>query len=624
MEDHGFLYYALILLSAAVLVVPLAKRSGLGAVLGYLVAGVIIGPYALKLINKPEAILHFSEFGVVMMLFLIGLELKPKTLWRLRKPIIGLGGSQVILTAAAFTACLMLMGLTWPVAVAIGAGLSLSSTAITLQLLNERNLLQTYAGQSSFAVLLFQDIAIIPILAMIPLLAASNSVGNMSDVITVVERQAGGSIWLKGIEVVGLVAAIGVIGHYGMRHLLRFIASTGIREIFTATALLLVISVTYLMQQVGLSPALGAFLAGVVLADSEYRHELENNIEPFKALLLGLFFISVGMSINFEVFLANWMPILGYVGGLIALKAIVLIGLMKLGKMDRSQGFLFAFVLAQGGEFAFVIFQFADQVNLLSPDLTSTLNVTVALSMLFSPLLMILHNRVIAPRFESFTEINPPKPTVIEQVNPVLIIGYGRFGTIVGRLLHANGIRATIIDHDTKQIDLMRRYGWKVYYGDATEIDLLEKAGIQHAKLVIMAIDDPDQAIQAVKGIKRAFPHVKILARAKDRRHAYELRKAGVDYYEREVFHSALSMSEEALKRLGYRAYAAKTLTRKFAIHDEKTLHQSFHFFEDEKRLTSFALQSRDDLEKVFEADRLDADLHRNEGWDDDHQKESR
>lgn len=628
MEHDGLLYYTLIFLSAAVLVVPLAKRSGLGAVLGYLLAGMIIGPFGLRLINNTDDILHFSEFGVVMMLFLIGLELKPKTLWRLRKPIIGLGMSQVILTSAAITGCLIAMGIAIPLACVIGAGLSLSSTAISLQMMNERTLLPTYAGQSTFSVLLFQDLAIVPILAMTPLFAALGtglSVENVSDVIDVVKQQAGGNIWIKGIEVIGLVTAIILFGHYAIRHLLRYIASTGVREIFTATALLLVIAVTFLMQEVGLSPALGAFIAGVVLADSEYRHEIESNIEPFKALLLGLFFISVGMSINFDVFLQSWLPIIAYVSALILIKALVLFSIVRIGKMDKTQGILFTLLLAQGGEFAFVIFQFANQVKLLSADMASILNVTVALSMVISPLLMIVYDRIIAPRIQSFVPISAtPKHSIVEQYNPVIIVGYGRFGTIIGRLLHANGIGVTILDHDTKQIDTAARFGWKVYYGDARDMNLLEKAGIEHAKMLIMVIDDAQESLDAVRNIKRLYPHVKILARAKDRRHAYALRKTGVDYYEREIFHSALSMGQEALKRLGYRAFVARNLTRKFAVHDENTLHESFNFFEDDKALLNFALSSRDDLQKIFEADRQHADLYRNEGWDDDLQRENR
>jgi glutathione-regulated potassium-efflux system ancillary protein KefC len=604
--SDGFLYYALIFLAAAVIVVPLAKRSGLGAVLGYLLAGIAIGPFGLELINNPETILHFAEFGVVMMLFLIGLELQPKTLWRLRKSILGLGGSQVLLTTFLGTIILLLMGLEFNVSLAIALGLSLSSTALVIQLMNERHLLPTYTGQSTFSVLLFQDVAIIPILAIIPLLASAGNITSVTEVIEVVEQQAGGNVWEKTLTVIGLVSVLVLFGHYGVRHLLRYIAQTGIREIFTAFALLLVIGVTFLMKSVGLSPALGAFIAGVILADSAYRHEIETQIEPFKALLLGLFFISVGMSIDFNVFTQFLYVILSGVVGLILLKFAVLFLLAKLFKFDISQNLIFSILLAQGGEFAFVIFQFANQENLLSQDVTSILNVIVALSMVATPFLILFYDRFLSPRFSSFSSLDTPsrQPSLnFHQNSDVIILGYGRFGQIIGRLLKACGIQPTILDHDPKQIEFLAKFGWKVYYGDVSDMDLLEKAGANKARFIVMAIDDRDQAVAAVKAIKERFPSIKILSRAYDRRHAYELRKAGVDYFERETFGSALSMGTNILERLGFETHQAQNLAWKFAQHDHKTLVESFKHFEDEKALISLALQSRDELEKIFQAD---------------------
>lgn len=617
--SDGFLYYALIFLTAAVLVVPIAKRSGLGAILGYLLAGIAIGPFGLKLITNPDDILHFAEFGVVMMLFLIGLELQPKTLWRLRKPILGLGSSQVILTTLFITLTAMAFGQSWSVSLAIGLALALSSTAIAIQLMQERNLLPTHTGQSAFSVLLFQDIAVIPILASIPLLAVVGDVQSLSGVYQVVETQAGGSLWEKALSVIGMVALLILIGHFAIRHVLHYIAKTDVREIFTAFALLLVIGVTFLMKSIGLSPALGAFIAGVILADSEYRHEIEIQIEPFKALLLGLFFISVGMSINFDVFLSQPLTVFSLVGILVFIKFATLMILAKIFKLDLSQNILFSTILAQGGEFAFVIFAFASQVNLFTPEVASLLNLTVAISMGLTPILILLHDRLLAPIFsKSYTslEARPEMPTNIKS-RDVLIAGYGRFGQIIGRLLQANGIKATILDHDPRQIDFLRQFDWKVYYGDVKDMEIMHAAGADQAKFLVLAIDDREASIEVTHRIKERFPHLKILARAYDRRHAYDLSKAGADYYIRETFGSALMMGEEVLKYLGMGAYQAKNLVRKFSRHDIETLRSSFEHFDDEKALVSFAIQSRDELIKIFEEDRKDIERHRDDdGWD--------
>lgn len=619
----GFLFYALIFLLAAVIVVPLVKRSGLGAVLGYLVAGVLIGPFGLKLITNNEDIMHFAEFGVVMMLFLIGLELEPRTLWRLRKPVLGLGSSQVILTTGIISLVGHFCGLDWPIAATIGMAVSLSSTAIAIQLMNERNLMPTYTGQQAFSVLLFQDLAVIPILALIPILADSANVRSMTDALAVVQQQAGGSVWEKTLTVIGLVTFLALLGHYGIRRLLAFIARSGIGEIFTATALLLVVGVSFLMQSVGLSPALGALIAGVILAESEYRHEIETQIEPFKSLLLGLFFMSVGMSIDFAVFHDHMFAIIGAVAGLIAIKFIVLATMGKVFKLDLGQNLLFSILLAQGGEFGFVISQFAFQQNLLSEDMMSMINVVVALSMMITPLLILFYDRKLARKFMSFMPVNleEMQPRSIEH-SDVVIVGYGRFGQIIGRLLQANGIRKTILDHDPKQIDFLRRFGWKVYYGDVADMRLLRAAGAEKARLVVLAVDERGKAVDAARKIKSEFPHIKIMARAFDRRHAYDLTKAGVDYFERETFEAALHMGEEVLKELGYNAAAAKRLARKFSQHDRDTLRDSFQHFEDEKAMISHSLQSREELIKIFESDRgevqnsvdMTAALHPDEG----------
>lgn len=613
--SEGFLFYALIFLLAAVVVVPVAKRMGLGPILGYLLAGVAIGPYALGLIKKPDDILHFAEFGVILMLFLIGIELQPSTLWRLRKSILGLGSSQVILSTLLIGLGLALCGFSWPVAAAIGMAVSLSSTAIAIQLMAERDLLPTYTGQSAFSILLFQDIAVIPILALVPLLATvSAGSETLLEAVEAAGKEGGnGSLWEETLKVVGLVTVLIGIGHYGLRHGLRFIAQTRVPEIFTATALLLVIGVTFLMQSIGLSPALGAFIAGVILAESEYRHEIESQIKPFKALLLGLFFISVGMSVNFEVLLNHAGTVALAVVCLLLVKfgAVCLIG--RLFGMANYQYLLLATLLAQGGEFAFVISQYGQQVKLFSTETASLVNVTVGLSMLLAPLLMIAYDRIIQRRGNSFSSVTPTheRPQSAFEQNPVIIIGYGRFGQIVGRLLHVNGIKTTILDHDPENIEFLRKFGWKVFYADAADMEILEAAGAAKAKLLVLAVDDPENTIKTAKRIRETFPHLKIFARARDRRHAYELSKAGVDYFEREMFESAIHMGQEVLKAMGYKHDSAWELSQKFARHDRQTLRESFAHFEDEEALMTFAQSARLELESLFESDRTDPELHK-------------
>lgn len=612
MHDPGFLFYAFVFLAAAVAVVPLAKLGGLGSVLGYLLAGILIGPFGLQLISQPEDILHFAEFGVVLMLFLIGLELRPSTLWRLRKSIIGLGSVQVIVTSLVIAAIARLAGMDMATSVTIGLGLGLSSTAIALQILSEKNLFKTYAGQSTFSVLLFQDLAVIPILVLVPLLAMGAYGPEIQSSAT---AHNGEHVWLMPLKLVGVVTLIVVAGHFGLRHIFRLIAMSRIKEMFTAIALLLVVGVTLLMETIGLSAALGAFVAGVVLADSEYRHEIEIEIEPFKALLLGLFFISVGMSIDFDTLASQPFIILSCVAALIAVKSVILLGLGYIFKMQLSQNILFTFLLAQGGEFGFVIFQFAGKAGLLTPEISNPLILIIALSMILTPLLIIVYDRLIQPRFATFTPLAEPK-ALPEEAAPVIIAGYGRFGQIVGRLLHAQGVSVTILDHDPNQIDMARKYGAKVFFGDVTDLALLRAAGTDKAKILVLAIDDRENAVRAAKLIREHFPGIKILARARDRHHAYKLTKAGVDIYHREMFESALSLGEQVLVGLGYRAFMAREKARKFARHDKRTLKESFEHFEDEEALISFSLRSAQDLARIFEQDRRAAARKQHPGWE--------
>jgi monovalent cation:proton antiporter-2 (CPA2) family protein len=624
-HNEGFFFQAFVYLVAAVLSVPISKRLGLGSVLGYLIAGVIIGPFVLGFVGHQEGddVMHFAEFGVVMMLFLIGLELQPALLWRLRVPILGLGGLQVLVTTLVIAAISFLFGLSWPTALAVGMILSLSSTAIVLQTLNEKGQMRTEAGQSSFSVLLFQDIAVIPMLALLPLLAMreDSSVSLAANgVLFVAAEQAaeqGAALppWQQALLVMGTVGGIIVGGRFLMRPVFRFIAATRLRETFTATALLLVIGIALAMQQVGLSPALGTFVAGVVLAENEYRHELEGDIEPFKGLLLGLFFISVGASINFNLLVQQPLLILGLVIGLAIVKFAALLGLGRLFQLQLSQNLLFASALAQGGEFAFVLFSFATQNRVLTPAVAEPLVAVVALSMMLTPLLMILYDRLVLPRFEASAP-EREADEIDDNENPVIIVGFGRFGQIVGRLLIANGFQPTILEQSPGQIELLRRFGWKVFYGDASRLDLLHLAGAEQAKLIVVAIDEREKMLQIIDLVHKHFPHLKILARAIDRRHAYELIRRKVDVVERETFSSALEMGVDALKLLGFRSYRAHRAARTFKHHDEQALEELAHVAGDETVLVARSRQLARDLEQLLRSDDRELTHEVDRAWD--------
>ncbi len=620
MHNEGFFFQAFIYLTAAVLSVPIAKRLGLGSVLGYLIAGVIIGPFVLGLVGRQqEDVMHFAEFGVVMMLFLIGLELQPALLWRLRGPILGLGGLQVVVTTGAIALIAFLVGQPWQMAIAIGMALALSSTAIVLQTLNEKGLMKTEAGQASFSVLLFQDIAVIPMLALMPLLSrgASETVFASNAVILVAaETSSSLSGWQQTLLVIGIVAGIIIVGRFLMRPVFRFIADTHLREMFTATALLLVVGTALAMQTVGLSPALGTFVAGVVLAESEYRHELETDIEPFKGLLLGLFFISVGASIDFNVLFRQPLFILGLVLGLIVLKGLILFVLGRFFEQSLSQNLLFATALAQGGEFGFVLFSFAQQSNVLPPSITAPLVVVVALSMGLTPLMMIVNEQLIQPQFRSLGEGDRQPDDIDDGETPVILAGFGRFGQVVGRLLIANGFRATILDHDPSHIEMLRKFGYKVFYGDSSRIDLLHAAGAQDAKLFVVAIDDPNKALHTIDMVRKHFPHLKILARAIDRRHSYELIRKGVEVIERETFESSLMMGIEALKLLGYRAYRAHRAARTFRKHDIQAMHDMAYLHGDESGLVARSHQLSSDLREILQSDDYDLPHEIDHAWD--------
>lgn len=600
--EHSLLTNALIYLAAAVLAVPLAKRLGLGAVLGYLLAGMAIGPWGLGLIREVEDILHFSEFGVVLLLFLIGLELEPDRLWSLRRRIFGWGTAQVLLVAAALFGAALLAGIGWRVALIAALGLSLSSTAIALATLGERNLMATPAGQAGFALLLFQDIAAIPMIALVPLLGVAAAAGS------------GGEGWLSAARLAAVIGGLVVGGRYLVRPALRIIAKSGMREIFTAFALLLVIAISLLMQWVGMSMALGAFMAGVLLADSEYRHALETDLEPFKGLLLGLFFIAVGMSVDFGVFLSQPWLILGLVLAFLAIKLAVLFALSFRFGIARGQRWLFAFLLSQGGEFAFVVFGAAAAARVFAPETGSMLVAVVALSMVSTPLLLLLHDKVLEPRYRGQNRREPDAIDANE--GHVIIAGFGRFGQIVGRLLIANRVKLTVLDHDPDQIELLRRFGLKVFYGDATRVDLLHAAGAAKARALVLAIDDIDDSLALADAVRADFPDLPILARARNVTHYYQLMDRGVTVIERETFESALQLGRRVLCQLGYGAYRAREATLKFREHNKASVDAVYPYYKDREQYVSMAKRARDELNEMFARDLKNYDSETDQGWD--------
>jgi monovalent cation:proton antiporter-2 (CPA2) family protein len=593
---------AFIYLLAAVISVPLAKRLGLGSVLGYLLAGVVIGPFCFGLVGtEGQDVMHVAEFGVVMMLFVIGLELRPAILWHMRGPILGLGGAQVLGTAAAVSGLALLLRVPWQIAIAVGFILAMSSTAIVLQLLNEKNLMRTAGGKASFAVLLFQDIAVLPILALLPLLATVPPTGkNHSTVSSLGHLPA----WQHTLVVVAAIAGVILAGRFLLRPFFRYIAATHLREMFTVTALLLVVGIALLMQRVGLSPALGAFLAGVVLAESEYRHQLETDIEPFKGLLLGLFFISVGAGINFALIAGSPGIVASLVVAILVVKFLVLLAVSRYSRLEPTQRYLFAFALAQGGEFAFVLCSFATQNGVLTSDMANLLVVTVALTMAAAPILMTINERLVQPRFASVLPEREPDE-IEERDNPVLVAGVGRFGHIVARLLRLNGYGTTVLDYDAEQVETLGRYGIKSYYGDATRLDLLQTAGAERAQLFVIAIDQEEQALKIVDLIHEHFPQLRILARATSRQHAYELLRRGVQHIYRETFGSAVDLSVDALVALGLPKHRAQRAAQLFREHEDASVREMAQLdTEDMKGYVSMARLHIANLENALASDK--------------------
>ena len=551
----SLLLSAFIYLASAAVAVPLSKRLGLGSVLGYLIAGVLIGPVFGLVGQETESIQHVAEFGVVMMQFLVGLELEPHKLWQLRWQLLGLGGLQVVLTIAAITGIAMLMGLSWTVGVAAGCVLSMSSTAIVLQTLGEKNLLASQGGQASFSVLLFQDIAVIPMLALLPLLALPELAGQATEAAhhaDAVNLLAGLPAYEKAGITFGVIALIVVGGHFLAGPIFRYIAAARLREIFTVVSLALVIGIAVLMSLIGLSPALGTFLAGVVLANSEYRHELESNIEPFKGLLLGLFFITVGAGVDFELLAHQGWKILGITLCVIVAKGLILLLLGKVFRLKRLDQKLFALALAQAGEFGFVLLSLVESNGVMPSHIAKQLLLAVALSMLFTPLLFILYDKVMVPRAYARAKAGDAvRPDVIEQKHPVIIAGHGRFGRVINAMVTACGYKTTVIDHNAATVAGYKRFGVETYFGDASRQELLLIAGLAEARLLVVAIDNHEQAMKITEFARKTNPGIKIVARSYDAQQTYELYHAGADEIVRENFDSAVRCGKRALECLG-------------------------------------------------------------------------
>ncbi|HKP59670.1 MAG TPA: glutathione-regulated potassium-efflux system protein KefC [Polyangiales bacterium] len=589
MAEQGLLFDAVLYLGAAVVFVPIARKLGLGSVLGYLAAGCAIGPFGLRLVDDVHSIMHFSEFGVVLMLFVIGLELDPKRLWSMRRDVFRGGALQLSACGVALCGLAMVAGIPWRAALVAGLALALSSTAIAVQSMGERNLLGAPLGRTAFAILLFQDIAAIPLIGVVPLLAGAG--------------QSSGEAWIGTGKVLTAVVIVVFIGRYLTRPALRVVAGTELRELFTAFALLLVVGIAMLMALAGVSMALGAFLAGVLLASSEYRHALETDIEPFRGLLMGLFFMAVGMSIDFGLFAREPAVVLALVGAFLLVKSTALALLAKPLEVSARQRWLFAALLGQGGEFAFVVFGVAQQARIMPGEWDARFTLTVALSMAATPLLLLAHDKLSARwASESAREYDQ----ISGEDAPVIMAGFGRFGQIMGRFLFASGLKLTVLDHDPDQVEFLRRFGFRVFYGDATRLDLLEAAGAGRARLLVNAIDDIDDNLKLIDLVREHFPKLRVVARARNVSHYLELRARGVDVVERETFESALTAGRHALEALGVARYEARELADRFRTHNVRALEALLPNYRDETARLSQARAGREELEAQMERDRAE------------------
>jgi CPA2 family monovalent cation:H+ antiporter-2 len=609
--EGNFLQQALIFLTAAVLCVPLAKKLGMGSVLGYLIAGVLIGPYAMGFVgDEGTDIMHAAEFGVVMMLFMIGLELEPAHFWQMRQSIIGLGTMQMGFTmlitgGIAYFA----LDVNHNASLAACMGLAMSSTAIVLQTLKEKGISGTSGGQASFSVLLFQDIMVIPILALLPLLATAGNLAESGHGHNLLEGLA---VWLQTVIILLSIASIYFGGRYLFIPLMRIIAQTRLHEMFTATALLLVIAVSYLMQMVGMSPALGAFLAGVVLANSEFRHELESDLEPFKGLLLGLFFVGVGATMNLRLIGSEPFTIFGIVALVMAIKALVLFVTGKIFGIKHDQNMLFAIILSQVGEFAFVIFSFSSQLQIFDTTTTELLMAVTAVSMSITPILLVIYERILIPYFGVKEQTPEQEADTIDQQHDVIIAGFGHFGSTIGRFLRANHIEATILDNDSDRVDMLRKMGFNVYYGDATRVSLLKAAGAEKARILIAAIDNPEMNLKLIKKVKKHFPNLHVMARARNRFDAYEMIDEHVHHIYRETLYTSVHMAIDVLKQLGFRSYTATRKGFQFIKYDEQALKK---LAEHRHNMKDYIINVREQIEQQEKL--LQDELHLNLSGDD-------
>ncbi|ARN70355.1 potassium transporter [Nonlabens tegetincola] len=616
------LFEAIVFLAGALICVSIAKRLGLSSVIGYLIAGVIIGPYVLGLIGEEgDDILHFAEFGVVVMLFLIGLEIEPKSFWSMRKSILGMGGIQVTATLVLTYLLFTILGYEWQVALVIAMAVSLSSTAIALQTIKEKGLMETTFGISSFSILLFQDIIVIVMLGALPLLSSQDpsNVSSNGHEATLIENLP---IGLQTLAILASVVVIVLVGRYLIVPILRKVSKTGVRELLIAAAFLIVFSISYLMEFVGLSPALGAFLGGVVLSTSEFKHELESTLEPFKNLLLGLFFMAVGASINFIVIAESPFTIGGLLVLIITLKAAVLYITGRVFKLKLDQKLLLTLSLAQVGEFAFVLLSFAFQLEILAPEQMDVMLVITALSMSLTPILSLINERVILPKVGTKESIKRPMDHIAKS-QKVILVGFGHFGSTVGRFMRSHGVEATILDIDSNRVDFLRKMGFEVYYGDATRQDLLESAGIAQAKMLICAIDNPAVNKEVALLVKEKYPHVELLVRAKNRYEAYELLNLGIENIYRETLDTSLSLASDALHKLGFRKYTLNRQVQNFITYDVESLKR---LAKEPKRDENYIFKARQELEqqeKLLERDFKRGIVTYDKHWDGEHIRKS-
>ncbi len=620
----GFLFNAIIYILAAIICVPIAKRLGMGSVLGYLIAGILVGPYGFEFIKdetQGQDIMHSTEFGVVMMLFLIGLELEPKNLWKMRDLILRVGLSQVLVTSGLIFGLGILLGVDWRISLAAGFSMALSSTAIVLQSLKEKNQLDSPSGKMSFGVLLMQDIAVIPILAILPLLAVAQAESGGAEHGGFLEHQPG---WVQTLMIFGAIGIVILLGRFGFGPLLNWVSKTRLRELFTASALLIVVGIAFLMELVGLSPALGTFLAGVILANSPYKHALESDLDPFKGLLLGLFFMAVGATINFNLIFSDAATVFSLTLGVMALKALVLAAIGRVKKLNLGENLGFSIGLAQVSEFSFVTYAFALQLGILATSTSDLLMAITALSMTITPILSLVLDKVILPLLEKGNEKPKREADAIDERNKVILVGFSHFGSTMGRFLRANGVEATVMDYNPDQVDLLRKMGFKVYFGDATRLDLLHAAGAENAKILISAINSTETNKKLVELCREHFPQLEIMIRAKNRYEAFELMEMGVENIYREHLDTSIRMGQEALQKLGFRAYTVQRLATQFRKYDEDSLKILAQYKNNQAEYIS-KVRKQIEIQETLLSGELSKKFSLNDhAWDSEQMKESK